>query len=98
MDILSATVLDVRTIEEFEAGNIDQAINVPLHNIEDQIEIIKSLPRPIIVCCEHGVRSQFAVAFLVKNGLKDIFDGGGWRNLQQYLHSIETNNQPHAPA
>lgn len=50
----SATVIDVRTSEEFNGGHVIGSNNIPLQKIRVSIEEIKSMNSPIILCCTSG--------------------------------------------
>ena len=43
--------------------------------------------QPVISCCAAGVRSAQAVAFLKNNGIENVYDGGGWKELQHKLNN-----------
>jgi len=83
MDVESATILDVRTVGEFMFGAVEGAVNVPLDEIPDQLDFISKLPKPLLVCCAHGVRSRYAVDYLVQNGIDEIYDVGAWQNVKE---------------
>ncbi|CAN5399274.1 hypothetical protein BH11BAC1_BH11BAC1_07090 [soil metagenome] len=74
------TIVDVRTPGEFMGGNVTGSINVPLQEIEQRIEEIKSLQQPIILCCASGGRSGQAMAFLKSCGI-DCENGGSWLDV-----------------
>ncbi|MEM9361494.1 MAG: HesA/MoeB/ThiF family protein [Bacteroidota bacterium] len=60
-------VLDVRTPEEFKLGRIQEAINIPLQELElpDGLREVKT---PIYIICQSGKRSEHAV-----NQLQDMY-------------------------
>ncbi len=74
--------LDVRTPEEFAAGHIPGAVNIPLQMIEKRLREIPR-DRRLYVYCEAGVRSARAARLLRKAGyenIENITDGmRGWR-------------------
>lgn len=78
------TILDVRTKMECFLGKIEGSVNIPLDQIPENVEKIRGM-QPVIICCAAGVRSAQAVAFLKNKGLEDVFDGGGWKELQHKL-------------
>ena len=43
------TLLDVRSLMEFETEHVPGAINIPLDTIESNLKNIASLPKPILV-------------------------------------------------
>jgi phage shock protein E len=71
------TVVDVRTPGEFMGGHVAGSINIPLQEIQQRLDEIKSLPQPIILCCASGGRSGQATAFLKHYGV-DCENGGSW--------------------
>ena len=71
-----ATLVDVRSVEEFEEGSVTGAINIPLHTIPVRVEEFKTMKQPIICFCRSGSRSYQAVAWLKQNGIEAINGGG----------------------
>lgn len=74
------TIVDVRTPGEFMGGNVAGSINIPLNEVQQRLEEIKSLPQPIILCCASGGRSGQATAFLRHHGV-DCTNGGSWLDV-----------------
>lgn len=64
-------VVDVRDAEEFMAGHIPGAINIPVATFASQSEVLNKEKR-IIVYCNSGGRSYNAYRKLMKLGYKDI--------------------------
>jgi len=79
-----AAIIDVRTVGEYRDGRINGSKNIPLSAIGNQIEAIKKLNKPVIVCCASGMRSAQATSILKSNGIKAI-NGGGWSSLNNKL-------------
>ena len=73
----STTIVDVRTEVEFEEGNVQGSINIPLHTIIEKVEELKAM-QPLVLCCLSGVRSGQATAFLQAQGCDNVHNGGGW--------------------
>ena len=69
-----AVLLDVREADEFRAGHIPGAVNVPLSLISS-IDIPKD--RPLYVYCLRGSRSKSAVGALRQMGYADAKSIGG---------------------
>lgn len=62
-------ILDVRTADEFAAGHIRDAKNIPLKELKARIdELEKFKARPVVVVCAKGLRSAKATAQLNKAG------------------------------
>ncbi len=71
-------ILDVRRPDEFAAGHIPNAINIPNENIgEDEITELPNKDQLILVYCRSGNRSKQASAKLVKLGYTNIVEFGG---------------------
>lgn len=81
-----AIIIDVRTPEEFQGDHIKGSKNIPLNSIENQIESIKKMNKPVIACCASGMRSSQATSILKNNGI-DAVNGGGWSSLKNKLQN-----------
>lgn len=75
-------LVDVRTPKEYQAGHIDDAININIFDKNTFLTQIKELDKeaPIYLYCHIGGRSGKASKILEKLGFKSIYDfSGGWR-------------------
>ncbi|HUC81625.1 MAG TPA: rhodanese-like domain-containing protein [Flavisolibacter sp.] len=79
----NATILDVRTPEEFAGGRYPNAINIPLNELPQRLEEIKQMKTPIVAYCRSGNRSGMAVTILKQNGIANAHNGGGLNELIQ---------------
>jgi phage shock protein E len=79
-----ATIVDVRTNNEFKQGHIRGAINIPLQSINTQSTKLKK-EHTIITCCASGMRSASAKSILKAAGFTQVHNGGGWMSLQQKI-------------
>jgi len=71
-------ILDVRRPDEFAAGHIPNAINVPNESIgTDEIPELPNKDQLIMVYCRSGRRSKEASDKLVKLGYTNIVEFGG---------------------
>ena len=69
----SFTLLDVREGEEFRAGHIPGAVNVPRAHLESKAEAtIADRDAPVIVYCAGGVRSALAAKTLAEMGYTNV--------------------------
>ena len=74
----NAVLIDVRTVEEFNEGHLDNAINVSSTVIKFNIKAhVTDLETPIIVYCRSGRRSTESADILVNLGYKNVYDMGG---------------------
>ncbi|HEY9381475.1 MAG TPA: rhodanese-like domain-containing protein [Burkholderiales bacterium] len=81
-----ATIIDVRSAEQYAQGHLLRARNLPLKEIADRISEIERLKgKPVIVTCDSGSGgpSTSAAKVLKQHGFTDvsILEGGitGWR-------------------
>lgn len=79
-------LVDVRTESEFHSGNVEGSINIPLHEVPNRIEEFKAMDGTILVCCLSGNRSAQAASFLSMQGVENIYNVGGWMDVN-YLKS-----------
>ena len=79
-----AIIIDVRTAGEYGNGRIKGSKNIALDQLGSQVEAIKKLDKPVIVCCQSGMRSAQAASLLKKHGI-EVINGGGWQRLEQQL-------------
>lgn len=74
-------LIDVRSSQEFEEGHLDGAINIPVYNIEKNIEkIIKNKTDIIILYCSSGYRSKEAKEILENLGFENVYNLKGGLN------------------
>jgi len=72
-----ALLLDVREADEFGAGHIPKAINLPFSQLRSRYgELPKD--RDIWVCCAVGQRAYFAARFLTQHGYRSLNLSGGY--------------------
>ena len=71
-------ILDVRRPDEFAAGHIPNAVNIPNESIgADEIDELPDKDRLILVYCRSGNRSKQASEKLVRLGYTNIVECGG---------------------
>jgi phage shock protein E len=69
-----ALLLDVRTPQEFAAGHVDGAKNIPVQDLARRIAELGA-PRQVVVYCRSGGRSASAAQILRQAG-HDVLDVG----------------------
>jgi hydroxyacylglutathione hydrolase len=74
-------VLDVRSVEEWQAGHVKGAIHVPYQRLRGRVpdEVRNTDGRPLAVICGSGVRSALAASLLRRagvNNVEHVADGG----------------------
>lgn len=71
-------ILDVRTADEFAAGHIPGAVNVPLNELAERLPGLKLAPtQEIVVHCQHGGRAAKAESILRESGYTNVRDLSG---------------------
>ncbi len=81
-----AVILDVRSKREYESGHIKGSINISLDSLQGNLNKLKNKNNTIITCCASGMRSASAKSILKANGFTDVYNGGGWQNLNNKLN------------
>lgn len=79
----NATIVDVRTLEEYAGEHYPDAINIPLDQVAQRINEFRDMPKPIIAYCRSGNRSGMAVSILKQYGVTEAINGGGLEDLKQ---------------
>ena len=79
-----AVIIDVRTRGEFNTGHIKNSKNIPLSSLNTEVKKIQKLNKPIITCCQSGMRSASAKSILKSNGV-EVINGGSWWGLQNKM-------------
>ncbi len=73
-----AVVVDVSEIEEFAAGHVGGAKNVPFGQLEEKLPAaVKNKALPVILVCSTGARANRAVAVAKKLGYEQAQALGG---------------------
>ena len=74
----SATLLDVRTGEEFAGGHLDGFLNIPVDELRDHLDELDR-SKPVYVICQSGLRSYIACRILAGHGFTCYNFSGGFR-------------------
>jgi rhodanese-related sulfurtransferase len=82
-----AVIIDVRTPHEYDSGRIPQSINIPVDRISANVERIRSMKKPVIVCCESGMRSNTARNILKSAGV-EVYNGGSWESVLKIVNRL----------
>lgn len=75
----STAVIDVRTADEYAAGHLRDAKNIPLADLANRIgELDKNKVKTVILVCQSGTRADKAARQLKTAGFEDIYslEGG----------------------
>ncbi len=70
-----AILVDVRSVQEFEEGHLENAISIPVYEIKKRHEqLLKDKFQMIIVYCSTGHRSEKAQKLLKKLGYEKVYN------------------------
>lgn len=73
------TLVDVRVTEQYKEGTAKNAMNIPLAEIQNNIDTLKG--KKVVVFCNKGIQADQAMEILKKNGI-DAYDGTSWKNVK----------------
>ena len=92
-----AALLDVREPQEFAAGHVPGARNLPQAELATRLSEVPR-DRPVYLICQGGFRSLRAAQFLSQMGFKDVASVSGgmeaWRVAKKSLAMGDTDSQP----
>jgi len=77
------TIVDVRTPEEFMGGHVAGSVNIPLQEISNRMDEIRSFKTPLVLCCASGGRSGMASGYLSQQGI-ECANGGSWLDVNYF--------------
>lgn len=77
-------VIDVRTPDEYRAGHVPGAVNIPLQEFQQRFgELSTYRDKEVVLYCESGMRASHGARWLESNGFEDLrfLDGhmSAWR-------------------
>jgi phage shock protein E len=78
-----ATIIDVRTVGEFQNGHLKKSVNMPLNTLPNSLSKLDKT-KPVITCCASGMRSASAKSLLKSYGFTEVHNGGSWTSLRQF--------------
>lgn len=82
-----AQIIDVRSELEFSKGHLENAINIPVDDIESHSSELKD--KTTLVCCASGMRSQIAHHKLRQAGVQNVYDIG---SISALKNSVPMSN------
>lgn len=74
-------IVDVRIPEQFEEGSAQNAVNIPLATINDNLEFFRKQKNSVIYC-NSGKQAQEVMEILNKNGIENVYYGKTLKNIK----------------
>lgn len=71
-----ATLVDVRSPQEFAQGHIEGALNIPVGELPARISELGAREKTFVLYCRSGARSKRAQALLVQSGFPNVHNLG----------------------
>lgn len=76
-------LIDVRSADEYNAGHVKHAINIPVDELEGRLAEIENFKdKSIITICNTGKKSAKAQEILLNNGFKDVKNADGVKEYE----------------
>ncbi|WP_297406136.1 rhodanese-like domain-containing protein [uncultured Cetobacterium sp.] len=69
----SATLLDVRTDEEYQEKHLENSIHIPLNELPERLNELDK-EKSYVTFCRSGVRSKSGALILQDNGFKKVYN------------------------
>ena len=76
-----AHLVDVRSPQEYAAGALPGAVNIPLQTLPMQAAQLDR-EKGVVLYCASGQRSEMAKRFLEQSGYRNVHNLGSWQNMQ----------------
>jgi rhodanese-related sulfurtransferase len=89
-----ATVVDVREVDEYEAGHVPGAALLPLSELEQRWSEVPADQGTIYVICKSGMRSQKATELLRANGVDAVSVAEGTAGWIDSGRPVVTGSDP----
>ena len=81
----SVTLLDTRTVGEYQRGHIEGFYNIPVDELRERLDEVDP-GKPVYVICQSGLRSYISCRILEGNGYAAYNFAGGFRFYQAVMN------------
>lgn len=85
-------ILDLRTEYEFSNGHLDNAINIPLNELRENLHRLDT-NKKIFICCAVGLRGYLAQRILKQHNFQDTYNLSGGFELYSVVAADEQAQQ-----
>jgi phage shock protein E len=76
-----ASIIDVRTKDEFEDGHYPAARNIPVNELASRAAELGPKEGPVVLYCASGARSAMGAKILKAAGFADVLNAGGLEDM-----------------
>ncbi len=90
LDLNEYAIIDARTPEEYQLGNIPGSVNIPLQQIRNRLDEVPK-DKKIVVNCKTGTRSYFTTRILVQNGYQEVYNLSGGYTTYKMVNQKQSN-------
>jgi phage shock protein E len=82
-----AVIIDLRTAYEYDQGHIPHSLNIPVDRIRANIDRIRDLNKPVVLCYSNASHYQEAAEILRNTGITRVYNGGSWQSLLRVVQN-----------
>lgn len=86
-----AKLVDVRSADEFQMGNAQNSINIPMQQIPARLNELDKNEK-IIIFCRTGNRSDMVKEFLLNHGFETVKNGGAWQEMDKWIKKYKSKD------
>jgi rhodanese-related sulfurtransferase len=83
-----AVIIDVRIAHEFDQGKIKGSVNIPVDRVSINLERIRNMRQPIVICGYSYSDNDKAITILKANSIKDVYNGGSWTRVLKITKAL----------
>jgi len=92
LDPSTIMIIDARTQNEYEFGNIGGSVNIPVDEIRGRLSEIPK-DKKIVVYCAVGLRGYLASRILLQNGYTEVYNlSGGYKTYSSATEKLSVRN------
>ena len=86
-----ASIVDVRSTQEYQADHLPNAVNVPLGEVNRLPQIVKDKNQVLLLHCLSGTRSGMAAGKIKAMGYSNVFNMGSLQRAKMITSGINSN-------
>ena len=86
-----ASIVDVRSTQEYQADHLPNAVNVPLGEVNRLPQIVKDKNQVLLLHCLSGTRSGMAAGKIKAMGYSHVFNMGSLGRAKMIVNGAGSN-------